>query len=149
MSPFLPFIEQTLSATQAQTRLCVGLTLAALPHTETALEIALKDALSYTIQSRYDLALVEIAPDMSATDAKALIAKVRDVWAQHSVFFIPSRLLDENSLLGLGLSKQAAFDYQDIIWQAWSFDIRHYKSVPDWLNPKYWANPENWEKYRW
>lgn len=145
MSPFLPFIEQTLSATQAQTRLCVGLALKA-PHT---LEIALKDALSYTIQSRYDLALVEIAPDMSATDAKALIAKVRDVWAQHSVFFIPSSLLDDNSLLGLGLSKQAAFDYQGAIWQAWSFDIRHYKSVPDWLNPKFWANPENWEKYRW
>ena len=34
-------------------------------------------------------------------------------------------------------------------WHAWSYDIRTYKSVPDWLNPKFWANPENWDKYRW
>jgi hypothetical protein len=34
-------------------------------------------------------------------------------------------------------------------WQAWGFDIHTYKEVPDWLNAKYWANPQNWGKYWW
>ncbi|MFE1698566.1 DUF6231 family protein, partial [Acinetobacter baumannii] len=24
-----------------------------------------------------------------------------------------------------------------------------YKHVPDWFNSKFWANPENWNKFRW
>jgi hypothetical protein len=29
------------------------------------------------------------------------------------------------------------------------FDIESYKDTPDWLNPRNWANPELWDKYRW
>jgi len=34
-------------------------------------------------------------------------------------------------------------------WELWQFNILEYKEVPDWLNSKHWANPENWGKYRW
>ncbi|GAC1371299.1 MAG: DUF6231 family protein [Aquirhabdus sp.] len=34
-------------------------------------------------------------------------------------------------------------------WDFWQFNILEYKQIPDWLNSKYWANPENWGKYRW
>ena len=34
-------------------------------------------------------------------------------------------------------------------WQMWQFNILEYKHIPDWFNSKYWANPENWGKYRW
>jgi len=34
-------------------------------------------------------------------------------------------------------------------WELWQFNILEYKQVPDWLNSRYWANPENWDKYRW
>lgn len=34
-------------------------------------------------------------------------------------------------------------------WQIWQFNIWQYKQTPDWLNAKYWANPENFGKYRW
>ncbi|MFY5624612.1 DUF6231 family protein, partial [Acinetobacter baumannii] len=27
--------------------------------------------------------------------------------------------------------------------------ILTYKHVPDWFNSKFWANPENWNKFRW
>jgi len=33
--------------------------------------------------------------------------------------------------------------------QGYCFDIDHYKTTPDWLNPRHWANPELWDKYRW
>lgn len=29
------------------------------------------------------------------------------------------------------------------------FDIRTYKHTPDWLNPRFWANPERWDKHWW
>ncbi|WP_290652932.1 DUF6231 family protein [Aquisalimonas sp.] len=31
----------------------------------------------------------------------------------------------------------------------YGFDVGTYKTTPDWLNPRYWANPELWGKYRW
>jgi hypothetical protein len=34
-------------------------------------------------------------------------------------------------------------------WNLWQFNILEYKQTPDWLNSRYWANPENFDKYRW
>ena len=31
----------------------------------------------------------------------------------------------------------------------WQFNLYDYKPRPNWLNADYWANPENWDKYRW
>ena len=31
----------------------------------------------------------------------------------------------------------------------WQFNLYDYKMLPNWLNSKYWANPENWDKQRW
>ena len=50
-------------------------------------------------------------------------------------------------LRSLGFSQIEHIDEADII--IWQFNILSYKQVPDWLNSKYWANPENWDKYRW
>jgi hypothetical protein len=33
--------------------------------------------------------------------------------------------------------------------RAWQFNLFDYKPRPHWLNAHYWANPENWGKYRW
>ena len=33
--------------------------------------------------------------------------------------------------------------------QVWQFNILTYKHVPDWFNAKFWANPQNWDKFRW
>ena len=30
-----------------------------------------------------------------------------------------------------------------------TYDLREYKQVPDWLNAKLWANPERFGKYWW
>ena len=31
----------------------------------------------------------------------------------------------------------------------WQFNLYDYKRLPNWLNNKYWANPDNWDKHRW
>ena len=30
-----------------------------------------------------------------------------------------------------------------------AFDVGCYKSTPDWLNARHWANPQLWDKHRW
>jgi hypothetical protein len=86
---------------------------------------------------------------MEAREARQLIAVLRDLLARQMLLFVPDSLLDEAALLGLGLTRQARYELEGEPWQAWSYDIRTYKSVPDWLNPRFWANPENWNRFRW
>lgn len=50
-------------------------------------------------------------------------------------------------LRSLGFSQIEFIENANMI--IWQFNILSYKQVPDWLNSKYWANPENWGKYRW
>ena len=56
---------------------------------------------------------------------------------------------DSTLLRALGFSQllDPASDAQDLA--IWQFNILTYKQVPDWLNAKYWANPDNWNKFRW
>ncbi|MGM7373388.1 DUF6231 family protein, partial [Acinetobacter baumannii] len=52
-----------------------------------------------------------------------------------SAFFRFTQLIDKTS--------------HDSDFALWQFNILTYKHVPDWFNSKFWANPENWNKFRW
>ena len=92
---------------------------------------------------RYDLALVDL--DDWTIDIQQGIVRLRDVLAK-KVLIISQQ--HEQVLRALGFSQlispQSA-EHQ----QLWQFNILNYKHVPDWLNAQYWANPENFNKYRW
>jgi DNA-binding transcriptional LysR family regulator len=49
--------------------------------------------------------------------------------------------------LALQTSERFARDAQ--VLTLFTYDLREYKQVPDWLNAKFWANPENFGKYWW
>ncbi|MCS3466655.1 hypothetical protein M2401_000365 [Pseudomonas sp. JUb42] len=49
--------------------------------------------------------------------------------------------------LALQVSERFARDEQ--VLSLYTYDLREYKQVPDWLNAKFWANPENFGKYWW
>lgn len=147
--PFLPLIAATLSATGASTTLRIGpMTWAEGLLTGIAMtqEEALANA---TLQGRQELAIACLPANGDAREARQLIAAMRDLLARQLLVFVPEKLLDDTTLTGLGLTRQARYEIDSEHWQAWSYDIRTYKSVPDWLNPRFWANPENWNKYRW
>lgn len=114
------------------------------------------EALAFT--KRYDLAIIKLCTahydNNSATNKvsvspesqkiSASITRLRDLLARRvlvlaTIEFTPL-------LRSLGFSQIEQITEQQIIWQ---FNILSYKQVPDWLNSKYWANPENWDKYRW
>ena len=95
--------------------------------------------------------------------------RLRDLFAQHSLI-----LTDEyTNLLAFGFVKMAlpSLPTADVITKEakditskdtsakkisikdtlkiWQFNLYDYKPQPDWLNARYWANPENFDKYRW
>lgn len=106
--------------------------------------------LNLPFQQRYDLAVIKLndleLKQLSQPEKTQLIVKLRDLWAKRIV--ICADMADEKLLRALGF--QQLLNYQLSEQQAlWLFNILSYKQVPDWLNAKYWANPENWDKYRW
>lgn len=145
--PFLPLVAETLTVTAAREAVLIGdlpwpadsgckAVRLAMPAATDAIPVAA-------------LAIAALPADSGVAAARQLIACLRDLKARQLLVFVPEKLLDDTALLGLGLTRQARYELDGERWQAWSFDIRHYKSVPDWLNPRFWANPENWNKYRW
>lgn len=147
--PFLPLIAETLRTTGAGSVVAVG----PLPWPADALAPAAltpRQALAEArLQGRADLAIARLDPGMDRVLARQLIAALRDLLSRQMLVFVPQNLLEDTALLGLALNRQARFEAEGMEWQAWSYDIRTYKAVPDWLNPRFWANPENWDKFRW
>lgn len=75
--------------------------------------------------------------------------RLRDLFAEQSLLltYMPSSELNFSSLGYIPLTIETAEELPNFI--SWQFNLYDYKQRPDWLNAKYWANPENFDKYRW
>jgi len=107
---------------------------------------------------KYDLALVShVLEHMDKVTAGMLISKLRDLHSARLVMLVamepdsPGHLSHwhEGELFGYGLVHIGALGEDDAPMQIYAFDIATYKITPDWLNSKYWANPELFGKYWW
>ncbi len=107
---------------------------------------------------RHDLAFIShVLEKMPKAAAEQLLARLRDVhchrliivvpigtdWPQHTSFW------QRNDLLALGFTLVGEFEHDGRPVDIFAFDIASYKTTPDWLNSKYWANPELFGKYWW
>ncbi len=91
------------------------------------------------------------------------IMRYRDLYAAHLLIAIDNSLdlraygfttfdIFEDKSLALHLAKNDLdIDSLDTgsKMTLWQFNLYDYKRLPNWLNNKYWANPENWDKHRW
>jgi len=98
--------------------------------------------------TRVDMvALSQPALDTDAAARNAIIAKCRDQLAQKVLLelALDDQGMTETECLALGFARCAVTEAN----RYYLFDLKTYKPVPDWLNPKFWANPQNWDRYRW
>lgn len=106
------------------------------------------ELLSLPFQQRYDLGLVfltdRLFQEHSVAAMTQTLVKLRDLMAKRML--VVARDEDATLLRALGLTQLIQQQDNFALWQ---FNILNYKHVPDWFNSKYWANPENWNKYRW
>ena len=81
---------------------------------------------------------------LSARQAQHLISQTRLYLAPRILLVVPSGcVLDEAMFRALGFTLYAT-DPTDGT-RIHDYDLDTYKTVPDWLNPRFWANPERWE----
>ncbi len=88
-------------------------------------------------------------------DASMLLASLRDVHAKQLYVLVPigkawlnhASFWEYNDLIGLGMERVNVYAQNGLPLALLKFDLRTYKTTPEWLNSKYWARPELWGKY--
>ena len=136
-----------------QTALCIGQNLAQYDSNQSIQwhYFTVTEFLSLPFTQRYDLGLVLLnSPELleiSNVQKSQLLVKLRDLMAKRIV--VVSQLQDEKLLRSLGFTQLIDKTQHDSDFALWQFNILTYKHVPDWFNSKFWANPENWNKFRW
>jgi len=102
-------------------------------------------------QARIDLAIIsDLIETLPKQEAIQWISMVRNRHAQHLVLITNSERANQQGwqiadYLALGLQQHGSHnDYQ-----LFSYNIESYRPKHDWLNSRFWANPENYDKYRW
>ncbi len=119
---------------------------------------SLNEVASLPFDQRYDLAIVNLIKqqaventldkvEMTATTIDNAVVRMRDLFAKKIIAF--ASLERTKQLRALGFNQLLEIVPDDSPVQIWQFNILTYKHVPDWFNSKFWANPENWDKFRW
>tara|TARA_B100000965_G_C19174143_1_gene575924 strand:- start:112 stop:570 length:459 start_codon:yes stop_codon:yes gene_type:complete len=75
------------------------------------------------------------------------IGIIKNLLSQKIIFINSQqrKFINDDSLLKLGFQKE--FDNKDLSFFA--YNLNTYNNKRDWNNSKGWANPENFNKYRW
>ncbi len=107
---------------------------------------------------RYGFGLVARALERLPKDeGVVLLSRMRDLHTERFCALVPIESSDpghrsrwqDTELIAYGMTLLARYRKADQSFHLYGFDIASYKSTPDWLNPRYWAHPELWNKYRW
>ena len=81
---------------------------------------------------------------LNPEQARHLISRTRLYVAPRLLLVVPSDCaLDEAAFLALGFTLSATDAAADL--RIHDYDLDTYKTVPDWLNARFWAHPERWE----
>ena len=81
---------------------------------------------------------------LAAQQAEHLISQARLYIAPRILIAAqPGCALDDATFRALGFTESTIAPAEDV--RVYFYDIDTYKTVPDWLNARFWANPERWE----
>jgi hypothetical protein len=87
---------------------------------------------------------VDALNGLDAQQAQHLISQVRLYIAPRVLIAAPPGCaLDEATFRALGFTLSGTDTAENV--RIYDYDLDTYKTVPDWLNARYWAHPERWE----
>ncbi|KVW98939.1 DUF6231 family protein [Thiobacillus denitrificans] len=92
-----------------------------------------------------ELALgIDALNGLDAQQAQHLISQTRLYTAPRILLAVRSDCaLNEDMFIALGFTLSATDTSANV--RVHYYDLDTYKTVPDWLNARHWANPERWE----
>ena len=81
---------------------------------------------------------------LDARQAQHLISRAR-LYTAPRILIAAQRgcALDDAAFRALGFTLSMADPAEDV--RLYYYDLDTYKTVPDWLNARFWANPDRWE----
>ncbi len=87
---------------------------------------------------------IDVLDGLDAPTARHLIHRLRLYAAPRLLLAArPGCALDDDAFRALGFVRESVDPADGTRIQ--SYDLATYKSVPDWLNARFWAHPERWE----
>ena len=87
---------------------------------------------------------IEVCGELGTSEAQRLISQTRLYIASRIVLAErPDSALDEHAFRALGFTVLAVDGPNNM--NLYEYDLDTYKTVPDWLNARYWAHPERWK----
>lgn len=101
---------------------------------------------------RFDLALViDCLEHLPKPVAMRLLGGVRNLNASRLAVLVDLAACDwsETDFYALALQAGERFERDGQVLTLFTYDLLAYKQAPDWLNARFWANPENFGKYWW
>ncbi|QKZ03409.1 DUF6231 family protein [Pseudomonas eucalypticola] len=101
---------------------------------------------------RFDLAVVvDCLEHLPKRTALQLLGGIRNLNASRIAVLVDLTASgwQETDFYALALQASERFQRDDQVLTLFTYDLREYKQVPDWLNARFWANPENFGKYWW
>ena len=101
---------------------------------------------------RFDLALfVDCLEHLPKRAGLELLGGIRNLNASRLAVLVDLQACawEETDFFALALQASERFQRGEQILTLFTYDLLDYKQVPDWLNAKFWANPENFGKYWW
>lgn len=101
-------------------------------------------------QARHSLAYVsDCLEHLPLDEGRQILAALRDIHAE--IVYVHAPLDDHHwhhrGFLELGYRQIEAYEDSGTKSGLFYFDIYQYKLTPDWLNSKFWANPERWDQW--
>lgn len=101
---------------------------------------------------RFDLAvLVDCLEHLDKRDGLQLLGGIRNLNASRVAVLadLAASGWSDTDFYSLALQASERFEREQQVLTLFTYDLRDYKQVPDWLNAKFWANPQNFGKYWW
>lgn len=101
---------------------------------------------------RYDLALIaDCLEHMPKREGLQLLGGIRNLNANRIAVLVDLAACDwqATDFFALALQISARFERDEQTLTLFTYDLFAYKQVPDWLNAKYWANPQMFGKFWW
>lgn len=122
-------------------------------HPQTQVAHATPGALTVELAAqRFDLALVvDCLEHIPKRTGLELLGGIRNLNASRIAVLADLHACgwQDTDFYSLALQASERFARDEQVLTLFTYDLREYKQVPDWLNAKFWANPENFGKYWW
>ena len=107
---------------------------------------------AHVAAQRYDLALaVDCLEHLPKREGLQLLAGIRNLNASRIAVLADLAACgwSNTDFYSLALQASERFARDEQVLTLYTYDVREYKQVPDWLNARFWANPQNFGKYWW